>query len=182
MQCSSSVYSLGAVNLGASACPWNWLMRCFAPCVCVFLPAESGCLKVLAAPGRGCISPGDINCVESMTCMGWLDVCSKGLSDASIRQFLARGREGSKADEGGPSQLDIRDLRSLSLSFPSFSVLGPPIGVSLPDSDLRDLRNFISAGQSSKVPPYLWDLVGILHICGIYSMSGVRGPGQVLSA
>ncbi|CAL8460857.1 g388 [Coccomyxa elongata] len=74
----------------------------------------------------------------------------KGLSDASIRQFLARGREGSKADEGGPSQLDIRDLRSLSLSFPSFSVLGPPIGVSLPDSDLRDLRNFISAGQSFK--------------------------------
>lgn len=81
-----------------------------------------------------------------------MHACSKGFeSDASIRQFLAHGRESSKADEGGPSLLDIRELRSLSLSIPSFSLLGPPIGVSLPDCDLRALRDFIKAGTSTKV-------------------------------
>ena len=70
-------------------------------------------------------------------------------SDAHIRQFLARGSSRSrKADEAGPSQLDIRELRSLSLSMPSFSVLGPPIGVSLPDSDLKDLRVLVGANSS----------------------------------
>lgn len=87
-------------------------------------------------------------------CYG-VGVSRKGFeSDAHIRQFLARGSSSraSKADEAGPSQLDIRDLRSLSLSMPSFSVLGPPIGVSLPDSDLKDLRVLVGAGSSVTTP------------------------------
>lgn len=116
--------------------------------------------------------------LSASLCSGVLHARSKGFeSDASIRQFLALGREGSKADEGGPSQLDIRDLRSLSLSFPSFSIVGPPIGVSLPDCDLRELRNFISNGATAKVPPFSSVVLAIAKAClltisyGIHALS-----------
>ncbi len=68
--------------------------------------------------------------------------CSKGMNtDEALRAFLTAGmRQGGKADEAGPSASDVRELRSLSISF---SLMGPPIGVSLPDSDLKDLRYFL---------------------------------------
>jgi hypothetical protein len=84
--------------------------------------------------------------------------CSKGFeSDASIREFLAGGSSlrSSKADEAGPNQLDIRELRSLSLSMPNFS---GPICVSLPECDLKDLcilvgaNSFKANSASLKVP------------------------------
>ena len=66
-------------------------------------------------------------------------------TDEALRAFLTAGmRQGGKADEAGPSASDMRELRSLSISF---SLMGPPIGVSLPDSDLKDLRCFL-AGRS----------------------------------
>ncbi len=66
-------------------------------------------------------------------------------TDEALRAFLTAGmRQGSKADEAGPTASDMRELRSLSISF---SLMGPPIGVSLPDSDLTDLRCFL-AGRS----------------------------------
>ena len=80
-------------------------------------------------------------------------------SDAAIRQFLAlsSGARAGEADRTGPSSIDIRDMRSLSLSFsfPSFSLMGPPIGVSLPDSDLTALKRFLrgSVGGNGVVAP-----------------------------
>jgi hypothetical protein len=113
--------------------------------------------------------------LSASLCRGALHARSKGFeSDASIRQFLALGREGSKADEGGPSQLDIRDLRSLSLSFPSFSIVGPPIGVSLPDCDLRELRNFISNGATAKVPPFSSVVLAMAKACLLTIFYGIH--------
>lgn len=83
---------------------------------------------------------------------------SNGLpdSDAAIRQFLAlsSGSRTGEADRAGPSSLDIRDMRSLSLSFsfPSFSLMGPPIGVSLPDSDLAALKRFLRGSVGGAAP------------------------------
>ena len=77
-------------------------------------------------------------------------------SDAAIRQFLAlsSGSRAGEADRAGPSSIDIRDMRSLSLSFsfPSFSLMGPPIGVSLPDSDLSALKRFLRGSVGGAAP------------------------------
>ena len=77
------------------------------------------------------------------------DACSKGMeTDEALREFLTggAGRAGSRADEAGPSAADLRELRSLSLSF---SLVGAPIGVSLAESDLTDLRCFL---QGKSIP------------------------------
>ena len=68
-------------------------------------------------------------------------------TDEAIRAFLTGGaHRASKADEAGPSAADLRELRSLSLSF---SLAGAPIGVSLAESDLTDLRCFL---QGKSIP------------------------------
>ncbi len=70
-------------------------------------------------------------------------------TDEALRAFLTGGihqRPSGKADEAGPSAADLRELRSLSLSF---SLVGSTIGVSLPDSDLNDLRCFL---QGKSIP------------------------------
>ena len=94
-------------------------------------------------------APGHARCwllIASWCC------CSKGMdANEALRAFLTAGsRQGGKGDESGPSAADLRELRSLSLSF---SLVGPPIGVSLPDSDLKDLRYFLDCKSipSSKV-------------------------------
>ena len=68
-------------------------------------------------------------------------------TDEALREFLTGGtHRASKADEAGPSAADLRELRSLSLSF---SLVGAPIGVSLAESDLTDLRCFL---QGKSIP------------------------------
>lgn len=67
-------------------------------------------------------------------------------TDEAIRAFLSGSQKDGKADEAGPSAADLRELRSLSVSF---SLMGPPIGVSLPDADLNDLRCFL---QGKSIP------------------------------
>ena len=78
----------------------------------------------------------------------WGDACSKGMeTDEALREFLTGGaRRAGRADEAGPSAADLRELRSLSLSF---SLAGAPIGVSLAESDLTDLRCFL---QGKSIP------------------------------
>lgn len=72
---------------------------------------------------------------------------SKGMeTDEAIRAFLSGSGGARPGNEAGPSAADLRELRSLSLSF---SLMGPPIGVSLPDSDLADLRCFL---QGKSIP------------------------------
>ena len=78
----------------------------------------------------------------------------KGLGgDAAIRQFLALSSDAraSDADRAGPSAMDIRELRSLSLSIPSLSAVGLPIAVSLPDSDLSALKRFLRGSVGGSV-------------------------------
>ncbi len=76
------------------------------------------------------------------------DACSKGMeTDEALREFLTGGAgRAGRADEAGPSVADLRELRSLSLSF---SLVGAPIGVSLAESDLTDLRCFL---QGKSIP------------------------------
>jgi hypothetical protein len=47
--------------------------------------------------------------------------------------------------------MDIRELRSLSLSIPSLSIVGPPIGVSRPESELSALKRFLRGSVGGSV-------------------------------
>ena len=87
---------------------------------------------------------------EGLTVTAVSYCCSKAMNtDEALRAFLTAGpRQGGKADEAGPNAADLRELRSLSVSF---SLVGPPIGVSLPDSDLTDLRCFL---QGKSIPSF----------------------------
>ena len=102
--------------------------------------------------------------------------CSKALdTDEALRAFLTGGvhqRPGGRADEAGPSAADLRELRSLSLSF---SLVGPPIGVSLPDSDLHDLRCFLQGKSipSLRVPP-------AYSVCAIVQVMELLSQGMPL--